>query len=97
MNILPIEGINAGQVLTTGRVERQSGVEDSFKQALSDVNELQLSADTPWCTLPRGNWGSRRDAHDHRGGYVPAASCAGAQQDHGCLQGDQPDVGEKGT
>lgn len=47
MNILPIEGIDTGQSLTTeksGEVKK-TGFGDSLKQAISEVNEMQLDAD----------------------------------------------------
>jgi len=47
MNILPIEGIETGQSLTTEKTREASGpgFGDRLKQAISEVNELQQEAD----------------------------------------------------
>ncbi len=47
MNILPIEGINTGQALTTEKTRdaAESGFGDRLKQAIGEVNELQQEAD----------------------------------------------------
>lgn len=47
MNILPIEGIENGQSLTTAKSSsvRETGFGDRLKQAISEVNELQQDAD----------------------------------------------------
>ena len=57
MNILPIEGIGAGQVLTPGRAESKVGFENTFKQALSDANALQLEADQSMVSVTEGKLG----------------------------------------
>jgi flagellar hook-basal body complex protein FliE len=47
MNILPIEGIETGQSLTTAKTTttRETGFGDRLKKAISEVNELQQEAD----------------------------------------------------
>ena len=47
MNILPIEGIETGQSLTTGKTQTTGGTGfgERLKQAISKVNELQQTAD----------------------------------------------------
>lgn len=48
MTILPIEGIQTGQTLTTEKTREttgETGFGDRLKQAISEVNELQQDAD----------------------------------------------------
>jgi flagellar hook-basal body complex protein FliE len=47
MNILPIEGISTGQTLTTEKTRdlKETGFGDHLKEAISEVNELQQTAD----------------------------------------------------
>ena len=59
MNISSIEGIGAGQSLSTEKpIETgKAAFGEAFKQALSEVNELQLDADKAMTNVTLGKLG----------------------------------------